>query len=180
MTTKKFNDKLIAIRKIDSKDLKRAKDFQEYINSLVLEDAKILMNRKIDLKGEREFIKRTLRIQKAKAQVFLVAECNKKIVGTAKVELERWRRNHIGKLGISIRSGYRGIGLGSFMMKEIIKLTKKELNPKPKIIQLEVYSNNKPAINLYKKTGFKIVAKVPKQVQYQGKLVADIIMILYL
>ena len=52
-------------------------------------------------------------------------------------------------------------------MQEVMKLAKKELKPTPKIFQLEVYENNKPAIGLYKKMGFKIVAKVPKQIQHK-------------
>jgi ribosomal protein S18 acetylase RimI-like enzyme len=63
-------------------------------------------------------------------------------------------------------------------MEEIIKLAKKELRPGLKIIRLSVYSNNKIAIALYKKYGFKEVAKIPKQIQYKGKLIDEIIMLL--
>lgn len=84
------------------------------------------------------------------------------------------------KFGITITQGYKGIGLGKYLMSEVIELVKKELNPKPKIIQLEVYINNKPAINLYKKMGFKIVAKIPKQIQYKGKLIDEFVMLKYL
>jgi len=94
------------------------------------------------------------------------------------IELGKERQNHVGGLGISIRNGYRGIGLGEYLMKEIIKLTKKELKPKPKIIRLSVLPNNKPAIGLYKKCGFKKVAAVPKQMQYKGKLLDEIVMLL--
>jgi len=62
----------------------------------------------------------------------------------------------------------------------IIELAKKEFNPKLKIIQLRVYINNKSAINLYKKMGFKIVAKMPKQIQFKGKLIDEFIMLKYL
>ncbi len=72
------------------------------------------------------------------------------------------------------------MGLGKFLTQEVIKLAKKELKPAPKIIKLEVYVNNKPAIGLYKKMGFKIVAKIPKQIQYKGKLIGEYIMLKYL
>jgi len=64
--------------------------------------------------------------------------------------------------------------------KEILKLAKKELKPKPKIIRLSVFSTNKPAISLYKKIGFKIVAKIPKQISYKGKFIDEVIMLLCL
>lgn len=65
-------------------------------------------------------------------------------------------------------------------MRETIKLAKKELKPKPRIIRLSVFANNKPAIGLYRKIGFKKVASVPKQLQYKGRLIDEIIMLLYL
>ena len=71
-------------------------------------------------------------------------------------------------------------GLGYLEDIEIIKLAKKDLKPKPKIIRLGVFPTNKPAISLYKKLGFKKVARVPRQFQYKGKLVDEIIMLLSL
>ena len=110
--------------------------------------------------------------------MFLAAEYDDKIIGTTGIDLDRWRKDHVGNFGITVRQGYRGIGLGKFLMAEILKLAKKELKPKPKIIRLSVYPNNKPAIALYKKFGFKIAANIPKQIQYKGKLINETIMLL--
>lgn len=173
-----LGDKKISIRKLAESDLRRAKDFQKYINSLIEEDAKLLMNKPIALKDEKDFLKNTIKTIKEKKCVFLVAEHNKKIVGVTDIKQDRWRRNHIGHFGISIRNNYRGIGLGTQMMSEVIKLAKKEIKPKPKIVALEVYENNKPAIGLYKKMGFKVMAKLPKQIQYKGRLISEYIMLL--
>ena len=85
---------------------------------------------------------------------------------------------HVGEFGIAIKKEFRGIGLGSFLMREIIQLAKTELKPKPKIIKLGVFANNKPAIALYKKMGFKQVAVLPRHLEYKGNLVAEIIMYL--
>jgi ribosomal protein S18 acetylase RimI-like enzyme len=35
-------------------------------------------------------------------------------------------------------------------------------------------------MGLYKKVGFKEVARIPKQIQYKGKLLGEVIMVLYL
>jgi ribosomal protein S18 acetylase RimI-like enzyme len=64
------------------------------------------------------------------------------------------------------------------MMKEIIKLAKKDLRPKPKTIRLNVFQGNKSALVLYKKLGFRKVARIPKQFQYKGKLEDEIVMLL--
>jgi len=54
------------------------------------------------------------------------------------------------------------------------------LKPKPKIIRLNLFPTNKPAIALYRKYGFKKVATIPKQIEFQGKLLDEIIMLLNL
>jgi len=177
---KTFKDKNITIRKLTKKDLGSPKKFLDHINSLIAEEAKILYKNKQTLKDEKEWLKDKLQQIRKRKLVLLVAEYDNIIVGNAQIHLNRERRDHVGGLGIGIRQDYRGIGLGKHLIQEIIELAKRELKPKPKIIQLEVYVNNKPAIALYKKMGFKIVAKIPKQIQYKGKLIDEFIMQKYL
>lgn len=180
METKSFNGKRILIRKISQKDLENVKKFQVFINFFIEEDAKILRDKKVSLKEEKEWLKGLLQRIKKREEVYLLATSDDEIVGTAAIQLGLRRQNHVGNLGISIINGYRGIGLGTHMMKEIIKLAKKELRPKPKIIKLTVFPGNKSALALYKKLGFRRVAKIPKQFQYKGKLEDEIVMLLYL
>lgn len=178
METKIFGDKKIIIREITKSDMRNAKKFQDFINFLIDEDAKLLINKKATLKEEKAFLKKTLNSTKNNSKVYLIAEHNNKVVGAVDVELGIWRKSHIGKLGITIINGYRGIGLGTHLLSQIIKLAKNKL--RPKFIQLEVYQNNKPAIGLYKKMGFKTITKIPKQIQYKGKLITEVVMMLEL
>jgi len=177
---KKFNNKNIKIRFLQSGDIEKAKKFQDFFNSLIEEDVRINRNKKHSLREGKAYLKNILEQVNKRQQVFLLAECENNIVGTTGISLRQGRQSHIGGLGITIRKNYRGIGLGSYLMKEIIKLAKKELKPKPEIIRLSVFPDNKPAINLYKKNGFKKVARIPKQFQYKGRLGDEIIMLLYL
>ncbi len=180
MAVKIFGDKEITIRKLSRKDLKNAKKFQDFINFLIGEEVQIMLNKKLSLAEEKKWLKEQLQRIKNQKTVFLVAKSDNKVVGTTGIDLSIGRQEHVGNFGITIRSGYRGIGLGKYLMKEILKLTKKELKPKPKIIRLSVFPANKPAIRLYKKFGFKEVARIPKQLRYKGKLVDEIVMIKYL
>lgn len=171
-----FGGKEIVIRKISKKDLGRAKDFLDFINSLVRENAKILINKKQTLAEERSWLKDSLKGRSSK-RVNLIAEHKGKIVGSARVESGRWRKSHVGEFGITVRNGYRGVGLGKYLASETIRLAKKDLGVK--IIRLSVYSSNKPAISLYKKLGFKKVAEIPRQIRYKGKLISELIMLLF-
>jgi len=43
-----------------------------------------------------------------------------------------------------------------------------------KVIILDVYEKNLPALNLYKRMGFKEVGRIPKAVYWKGEYVDDI------
>ena len=103
----------------------------------------------------------------------------KKMIGNCevrkcKVDTEK----HVGELGILLVKYYRGMGLGKFMMRYMIKEAHQKL--KLEIITLKVYSKNKPAIRLYRKLGFKVAGKIPKGIKYYGKYMDDIIMFKHL
>lgn len=178
MEIKFFKGKEIKIRSLLPKDVRKAKKFQNFVNSLVEEKAPVTINEKVSLEEEKNWIKNNCESIKKKRKVFLVAEHKNSVVGIAHIDLHPGRESHIGRLGISIKRGYRRIGLGTYLTKKIIELAKKELNPPPKIIRLSVYSVNKPAIQFYKKLGFKKVAEIPRQAKFGDKLVGEIVMIL--
>lgn len=178
MITKIFDGKKIAIRELTKNDLRNAKKFQDFINSFVDEDAMILAKKKYSLKEEKEWLRGMNLAIKNKKVVYFFAEDNKKIVGAVEIKQHIGRLDHTGEFGICIKNGYRRIGLGKYLGKEIIKLAKRRL--KIKIVRLGVYSLNRPAQKLYEKLGFKKVARIPKQVQYKGKLIDEFIMLKYL
>lgn len=144
---------------------------------MVEEEAMILLNKKKTQKEEKNWLKEELENVRNKKGVVLIAEHNGKVVGISDIKLRRGRQNHIGEFGISIRKDYRGMGLGKKLMTQVLELARRELKPKPKIIRLSVFPENRIARSLYKKFGFRKVAKIPKQLQYKGRLLDEIIMI---
>jgi len=180
MKTKFFDRKKLIIREFSEKDLRNVRKFQTFINSLIEEEALINLNKKLSMGQEKKWLEEQLRKMKSHKSVYLIAETNNMVVGTTQIYLNEGRGEHVGNFGITIKKSYRGIGLGSYLTGEVIKLAKKKLKPKPKIIKLDVFSINKPAIDLYKKYNFKKVAVIPKQREYKGKLYDEIIMLLYL
>jgi ribosomal protein S18 acetylase RimI-like enzyme len=170
-----FNGKKLKIREMKRSDLKRTKDFLDYINSLVEEEAMISLKKKKTLKEEKEWLKNQLKEIKSKQRVVILAEDRNKIVGICECKLKKERESHVGELAVGVRKEYRGIGLGKFLFREILKLAKRKL--KVKIFRLSVFEGNEIAKNLYKKFGFKEVAKIPKQIEYKGKLISEIVMI---
>ncbi len=96
---------------------------------------------------------------------FLVAELDGKIVGYVMCRIEwgwGFTKNKLLKKGhvisIAVRSNYRRRGIGERLMIHAMKALKEHYGAEE--IYLEVRVSNTPAINLYKKLGFKIVKTI--------------------
>lgn len=176
---KRFGDKKLTIRPLEKADIKRAADFKRYINELAEDDtAYIVKKTKVTLKEEREWIRGRLKKIKERQSVTLIVEDGGKIISVTSIFLpERLIQKHVAGLGIAILKDYRGRGIGTYLMEEIIRLAKKRLKPKPKMLRFGAFVNNRAAISLYKKMGCKAVAKIPKQFKLKGKYFDEIIMI---
>jgi putative acetyltransferase len=64
------------------------------------------------------------------------------------------RRRHVGQLGMTVRDDWQGKGVGTALMHAAVDLADNWLNLNR--LDLEVYTDNEPAIRLYKKFGFTI------------------------
>jgi putative acetyltransferase len=62
------------------------------------------------------------------------------------------RRRHVGQIGMAVRDDWQGKGAGSALMQATVDLAYKWLNLTR--LELEVYTDNEPAIRLYRKFGF--------------------------
>lgn len=154
--------------------MKDAKQLLNLVNSLVEEDAQILTNKKMTLKEEKEWLKDRLKqIRKNKVH-YLVAEYKGEIIAGADLTKKKWRQSHVAEYGISVKKGYRNIGLGSKLTKIMLDIGRRD--KEIKIISLNVYPTNKAAIHLYKKFGFRKVAVLKKRIKYKGKYIDDIVM----
>jgi ribosomal protein S18 acetylase RimI-like enzyme len=176
MILKKFrarDGKVVVLRTLENKDLRRVREFCDYLNSIIAEKDFILFKKPVKPDFEREALKRWLGRMKKKDMVSVIAESDGKVIGVADVSRKFGAMDHVSVLGISIRKEYRGAGVGLAVMGECIKAAKRL---KTKMIQLHVFSTNKRAIALYKKFGFRKVAEIPKDVQRRGKLISGIIM----
>jgi RimJ/RimL family protein N-acetyltransferase len=131
----------------------------EFINSLVDESAPVLKETKMTRDGEVDWLARFLsRLEKDK-MVGIVAEVEGRYVGQVEVTPGSERSKHLGTLGISLRNGYRDVGIGTEMMKEA-EAQAKGLGLT--VVTLEVFATNKRAIHVYEKAGFTVVGRIPK------------------
>lgn len=84
----------------------------------------------------------------------LVAEVDGRVVGNLSLLRRRDRLSHVADLGISVHDDYQDQGIGTALMEAAIEMADKWLNLKR--VELDVYTDNAPAIHLYEKFGFEI------------------------
>ena len=153
-----------------------AKELRSFINPFIEENAYILLDGKVSLKQEQEWLNGELHMQKKRQSYLLVARINGRIAATSEARRERFRCRNNVCLGIAVAMQYRGLGLGEALLKQNIFIAKKKL--KAKLIYLTVLEDNKKAILLYKKLGFEEVGRLPEWVPFGGKRI-DLIFMKY-
>ncbi len=89
----------------------------------------------------------------------LVACVDGEVVGQIALQTfpNRPRRRHVGEIGMMVRDDWQGKGIGTALLQALVDLADKWLNLYR--LELDVYTDNEPAIKLYKKFGFEIEGK---------------------
>jgi putative acetyltransferase len=100
----------------------------------------------------------------------LVACRGEEILGQAGVEMRRnLRRRHAATLGMAVKTSARRQGVGSALLAASIELGEQWLGVRR--MELEVYTDNEPAIAVYKKFGFSIEGTLRQYAFRNGQLV---------
>lgn len=90
--------------------------------------------------------------------LMLVAWEDGRMVGNAHLGALARRMSHRASLGITVRKAAWGRGIGSAIMERLIAHAREQ---GVEIIELEVRSDNTPAIRLYEKFGFQKIGHYP-------------------
>ena len=146
-------------------------DLMDFINSLVREEAPILREKEVSRIEEAEWLAERLVSLEKDEIIHFVAEVDGKVVASAEIAKRRGHQKHVGVLGIAVKSGYRRLGIATKLIEALLEEAKKQ---GLKVIILDVYEKNLPALNLYKRMGFKEVGRAPKAVYWKGECIDDI------
>lgn len=86
---------------------------------------------------------------------YLVAELEGRAVGSITLNhVQRPRLHHMGVLGLMVGRPYWGVGIGSGLMQAALEIADNWLNLMR--VELDVFTDNEPAIRLYEKFGFEV------------------------
>lgn len=99
------------------------------------------------------------KLENSKDNIMFLAKEDGKIVGDASLTRLPRRMYHRGELGMAVLKEYWRRGIGEKLLCNIITFAKENSF---EILDLQVRSDNLPAIQLYKKHGFKVLCTHPK------------------
>jgi len=166
----------LKIRKAEKED---AQEILDYLNVVGGESDNLLFGANgfnITLEQEEQFIEN---IQASEASALFVGLVDGKIICIGSIIAPtRDRISHQGDVALSVLKKYWGIGVGTFLMQEIINFAKE--SGKLEVLHLGVRVDNEHAISLYKKIGFKEIGLYPKFFKINGEYYDETLMNLYL
>jgi RimJ/RimL family protein N-acetyltransferase len=145
----------------------------ELINSLVDEKAEIARTEKASREEEIDFLSKALSRLEKDETFYLVAEVGGKVVAVSEIGRRSGYEKHVGVIGIAIKSGFRDLGIGTEMMKTLVKQAQ---GMGLKVLTLTAFASNKRAIHIYEKVGFVQTGRVPKKHFKEGQYIDEIIM----
>ncbi len=146
----------------------------EYINPIVREPARILLNVEQTLEEEQEYLAKYFTKAREGDVIKILALVENKIVGISDMRRQPYKQKHIGLFGVSVCLAYRGVGLGKILANEVLAQAKTEL--KLRMAVLTVFAKNIPAISLYKKLGFQEYGILPDGLFHDGAYENEVFM----
>jgi len=159
----------VVLRRLKWSDLD---DLLELHNELIEEEAMIggdkALTRDQQVDRQADMMKD---VEKGRS-VVVVAEADGKAVGMTNARSRGGRLRHTAGLGIFVRKGYRGQGIGSEMMRE---METQAWKTGIEVLYLEVYSIS-PAVELYKRLGYTEYGRLPGGIKFRGGYVDTVSM----
>lgn len=120
---------------------------------------------------EHDFFERMIREVKEKESIYLMAYVDGAFAGNGRVNRGKGRHRHTGSMGISLRSAFRGGGIGTELMKSLIDEAR---TLGLRLLTLTCFETNAPALHVYEKLGFQKAGVIPGAIAYKGQYIGEV------
>jgi RimJ/RimL family protein N-acetyltransferase len=144
------------------------------INTLIEEQADIILGDPINRDAEIEWLSTRLAAIEKGEFVHVVAEVDKRMIANSELHIKTGLRSHVGDMGIIVLKEYRDIGIGTEMLTQLIAQARKR---GLKILTLGVFETNKRAKHVYEKLGFRECGRIPSEIFKNGQYIDHITMV---
>ena len=117
------------------------------------------------------------RMNRSDNEVMLVCLVEGKIAGNSTLSWRLLRKlNHRAGIGVALKKEYWGLGIGTRLLSELIRIAEKQENLLQ--LELEFIEGNSRARALYEKMGFRITGVRPNAVRLQdGRMLNEYTMV---
>ena len=99
----------------------------------------------------------------------LLAAAGEKLVGMAGLHRHAGRRGHAGEIGMAVHDDWTGKRVGTALMEAIVDYAERWLGVRR--LELTVYTDNAPALALYRRFGFAVEGTLREYALRDGALV---------
>ena len=153
------------IRKATPNDAKR---LIEYLNIVGGESDNLTFGAgefPVSIEDERVFLENLIDNPRS---VIFIAYKDGEVIGDAGITGKTRRMAHRAEFGITVRKDYWNMGIGSALIEKCVEFAKEH---DIEILNLETRSDNKNAIHLYEKYGFKKTGTLPAFFKLNGEYI---------
>ncbi len=155
--------------------MRDAKQIMESYNKAIKETNLLSTINQCSLEKEKKWLKEIIDKMKSNNAVLLLVIADGKIVGNASVIRNKEEAmHHVGIFGIAINQEFTGMGIGSRMTKTILNLARNQMGLE--IVKSCCFSGNEPSLRLHKKSGFRVIGKIPKGLKKKNKYRDEILL----
>ncbi|OKY77237.1 MAG: Sortase, acyltransferase family [Candidatus Methanohalarchaeum thermophilum] len=154
----------VVLRYLEMSD---ASDLQELMNALIEEGAEFRYQEKMSFEEQIDWTAEALKDVEKGERVQLVVDVDDRVMGSLSVVRGEEAKSHLGEVGILLREGIRGRGIGEYSLRRLIEEARQRL--KLDILVLKVHETNEVAINLYNKLGFEKAGSIRDGVLQDGR-----------
>lgn len=117
----------------------------------------------ISVESEAAYI---AQLENSQNDIMLVAKARGKIIGNASLNRLPRRMGHRGDISVAVVREYWNKGVGSRLLRQLIDFARENVF---EILDLQVRSDNLPAIRLYEKFGFQKIGTHPAFFKIESK-----------
>ncbi len=132
------------------------------------------------LEEEKKYLQSEVEKSQAGDAVKLFCFVGRELAGVCDVHRDTSllsRRLHVGIFGLVIAKPFRGDGIGFALAQTTIQEAKEEIEGL-RLVKLDCFAINTPALSLYAKLGFVEVGRIPDMLFYKGEYVDEVEMVL--
>lgn len=147
-------------------------DMLAFANSLIDEDTFVLLSgKRLTRDEEIKHLNETLADIKKGKKIHVVAEVNGRYAGNGVIRIGILRHSHVGDVGISLSRAFRDEGIGTELLKTLIREGR---TAGLRLLTIDCFENNERALHVYQSLGFMQAGVIPGEVSYKGTYYGEI------